>query len=165
MSIRLFFAPLAVTAAAFFAPAAPAADVYAPPPTGYAAPVNVGSPGCETCQHGAAKGSCTTCKPPLLFPNKYKPYQVNLCPGACFGYFQTQWRKWDEACPYPYTGQGVSDAPRPPVPQVNVPRPGPGELNPPRPLDPMKPMDTKPMDKKPGGGVELPGLPGGKFGP
>ena len=57
-----------------------------------------------------------------------------------------------------------SDAPRPPIPVVNVPRPGPGELTPPRPVDP-KPVDPKPMDpKKPGGG-ELPPIPGGKFSP
>ncbi len=166
MSIRSFFARLAtkVVAVAVFAWAgssASAQDIYAAPP-GSAAPVIVGGmPGCDTCQHGAARGSCGTCKHGVFAHKNKGPYQVNLCPGACFGYFQTQWRKWDEACPYPYLGQGVSDAPRPPQQVVNVPRPGPGELNPPRPVDP----NPKPMDpKKPGGDLPIPPVPG-KFNP
>lgn len=120
-------------------------------------------PGSESCQHGAPKGNCATCGkflPLSQYKNSKGPYQVNLCPGACFGYFQTQWRKWDEVCPYPYRGTGVSDAPKPPVPVVNVPRPGSGELNPPRPLDPK----VMPDPKAPG--TKLPPIPmPGKSGP
>lgn len=160
MGISSFFSRLAtasaVAAFAWAGSSATAADVYAAPMV-VGESVAAGMPGCETCQHGAPRASCSTCKPPILFPNRYKPYQVNLCPGACFGYFQTQWRKWDEVCPYPYIGQGVGDAPRPAAPVVNIPRPG-GELNPPRPV----PM---PGPKKPGEGLPpVPQVPG-KFGP
>jgi len=44
------------------------------------------------------------------------PITVNLCPGACFGHFQTQWRKWEDACPYPYTGS--YDPIRPEIPNI-----------------------------------------------
>ena len=162
MSIRSFLArhamkAIAVAVFAWAGSTASASDPYISPGAG---PVAVGAPGCETCQHGAARSSCTTCKPSLLFPKRNQPYPVNLCPGACFGYFQTQWRKWDEACPYPYVGQGLSDAPKPPIPVVNVPRPGAGELNPPRPLDPMKDI-KRPEEKK--SGFDVPPIPGGKF--
>lgn len=186
MSFHSRFARLAAVAAVAWAgsgavaapPAAPAA-----PPVAAAAPVSaapmvvgsaVGDPGCATCQHGVAAGGCSTCKHHVLLAKNKTPYQVNLCPGACFGYFQTQWRKWDDVCPYPYLGHGVGDAPRPPGPAVNVPRPGSGELNPPRPL-PMDQKDGKgdmklPTPPKEGGKTggtlpEIPVVPGGKFGP
>ena len=96
-------------------------------------------------------------------------YPVTLCPGACFGYFQTQWRKWDEVCPYPYLGVGVSDAMR--TPGAAPPRPIPGsELAPPRPVDP-KTVDPKTVDpKKLGANTPLyPSIPTApvtsKFGP
>jgi hypothetical protein len=91
------------------------------------------------------KGHCTTCG--KLFGNsnhhKKDPYPVTLCPGACFGYFQTQWRKWEEVCPYPYIGRGLSDAPRPT-----------GTLPPPRPFDPNVIPDTKKT-----GSADLPQIP------
>ena len=101
---------------------------------------------CPTCG-GATASGCSTCKKCgfNLFPQK--PYVVNLCPGACFGYFQTQWRKWDDVCPYPYQGIGVSDAPRPPSPALGTPKgagTGPAPLPTPRPLEP-KTSDSKPM--------------------
>jgi len=69
------------------------------------------------------------------------PYVTNLCPGACFGYFQTQWRKWDEVCPYPYQGTGVTDAPKRPTPALpsiydRLPVEKKGTLPEPRPIDP-----------------------------
>jgi hypothetical protein len=155
-----------------------AADVTpaAPVVTG-AAPVFVGeAPGCATCQSGqggSPKAGCATCGKLFtgggLFHKTPNPYPVNLCPGACFGYFQTQWRKWDEVCPYPYLGQGVSDAGR--LPGAGT-RPG-GELAPPRPLDPKvsdpKTTDPKAGDPKKTGGSDLPPIPmapqGNKFGP
>ncbi len=165
MSTRSFFARLttkvvAVAVLSWVGSTASAADIYAPPPVAGAAPVMVGAPGCETCQHGAVKAHCATCGK-FLSLSQYKhskgPYPVNLCPGACFGYFQTQWRKWDDVCPYPYLGHGVSDAPKPPIPAVNLPRPSGGGLTPPRPLDP------KMADPKKSG--ELPPIPPvpGKF--
>ena len=123
-------------------------------------------PACESCQHGAPKGNCSTCGNKLLGNHRDKgPYPVTLCPGACFGYFQTQWRKWDEVCPYPYLGAGVSDAPKPPVPVVNVPRVG-SELSPPRPVDP-KLGDPKGATDPKGPGLPVPPVPPvpNKFGP
>ena len=104
MSLRSFFrsSTRAATAAALASAgaSASAADVYAPPVApGAVAPA---MPACESCQHGAPKGNCSTCGNKLLGNHRDKgPYPVTLCPGACFGYFQTQWRKWDEVCPYP----------------------------------------------------------------
>ena len=72
---------------------------------------------CQTCAApaGAPCGpTCTAAKPgcPTWIPGRVKtPYQTKLCPGACFGYFQTQWSKWDDVCPLPYQGQGFTDAP------------------------------------------------------
>lgn len=172
MSIRSFFARWAtrtVAVAVFTWAGAPvwAADVTPPVPVS-AAPVTVGvggTPGCETCQHGAAKGGCNTCGKLVTWDRLHKDkkamYPVTLCPGACFGYFQTQWRKWDEVCPYPYLGVGVNDGPRT-APGMTLPRPG--ELTPPRPLDP-KMIDPK----KVGSNTPLPPIPtvpsASKFGP
>lgn len=167
--VRSALGALVVAFAWAGASAALAADVTAPPPPpaygAYgAAPVAVGMPGCETCQHGVAKASCSTCGKMfgkhLLHKDKNAPFPVTLCPGACFGYFQTQWRKWDEVCPYPYLGIGVNDAPRVPG---TMPPPGTG-LAPPRPLDP-KMTDPKMPDPKKGGSDVPPTPPGGKFVP
>lgn len=186
MSVRSFLVRLTVKAAAVAALAwsgatASAADVTPPPVTRaapvYADPVTVGAgcptggcstaAGCESCQHGAIRAKCDVCGKLLgshLKKDKKAPYPVTLCPGACFGYFQTQWRKWDEVCPYPYTGTGVSDAARIPAASVNPPRTGTG-LDSPRPVEPK----TMPEPKK----IELPAIPmapepkvpGNKFGP
>ncbi len=101
-----------------------------------------GSSGCKSCQGGSCGGS-------WFKPHDKGPFVVNLCPGSCFGYFQTQWRRWDEVCPYPYQGIGVSDAPKPPAPALPaVTAPGgtttPGTLPGPRPVDPKTP-GVKPM--------------------
>ena len=168
MSIRSFLArwasrAAAVAAFAWTGASAPAADVTPPPPPVVApGAVSVGgAPGCETCQHGVA-GGCATCgklgglmHKDWLHKNK-GPYPVTLCPGSCFGYFQTQWRKWDDACPYPYLGIGVGDAPRTMTP------PGTG-LPQPRPIDPKMPEPKKT------GSLDLPSIPtaptGSKFAP
>src|SRR5262245_2745222 len=113
--VRPAIAAMAVALAWSGVSAVVAADTTpgAPPAVVGAAPAPVAPPACEscqTCQHGIAKKNCSVCD---KWPHKNKPqYPVTLCPGACFGYFQTQWRKWDDACPYPYLGIGVSDAPR-----------------------------------------------------
>lgn len=135
-----------------------------------AAPVSV-TPGavaggtCATCGGSGPTVGCSTCGKLLRghdrFGHKHKnePFQVNLCPGACFGHFQTQWRKWEDVCPYPYIGHGVSDAPRRPTP-VAVPRPG-GELTPPRPVDPKVGEPKKGLPPIPGVPEPMPN----KFGP
>src|SRR5688572_30493902 len=142
MSVRAFFVRLswkaaAVAAFAWGGSSAPAADTTPPPPpvTVSAVPVTVGvgAPGCascDTCAHGAVKGHCDACGKlgSVLHKGGKAPFPVTLCPGSCFGYFQTQWRKWDEVCPYPYLGTGVSDAARVPGAPVG---PRPGELAPP----------------------------------
>ncbi len=170
MSISKYFARLCLTtvAVAWVAFAAVAADVTPPPPPPIvgAAPVSVGAPGCETCQHGISKSNCTTCGKWLgthLHKDKKAPFPVTLCPGSCFGYFQTQWRKWDEVCPYPYLGVGVSDAAR--LPGAMVPPPS-GGLPPPRPVDPKMMTDPKMPDPKQTGSA-LPAIPGvpSKFNP
>jgi hypothetical protein len=184
---------LAAVALAWGAFASFAADVTPPPAPVVAGPVIAGAPGCvsctagcETCTHGVAKSNCALCGkmlPGLLRKGQKAPFNVTLCPGSCFGYFQTQWRKWDDVCPYPYLGVGVSDAPR--LPGAPLPPQGSG-LNPPRPLDPKvtdpKKTDPKGTDPKmtdpkkvgavpPSGGSAyhsyLPAIPTapGKFGP
>jgi hypothetical protein len=150
MSISKVFARLSLTAAvlAWGAFAVFAAD-GTPAPVPVAVPVSVGVPGCETCQHGIQKSKCHTCGKLLggnLHKDKKAPYQVNLCPGACFGYFQTQWRKWDEVCPYPYLGIGPGNNSNPPT--VGT-QPG-------RYLPIPQPMDPKMMDPKKSGSDSVP---------
>jgi hypothetical protein len=118
-----------------------AADVPAkPPPLVVVGTEGAPSGGCSTCA-GPAVGSCNNgaCGRHMisLHHHSKEPFVVNLCPGACFGYFQTQWRKWDEVCPYPYQGVGVGDAPRPalPIPTEKFPKKD-GALPEPRPVDP-----------------------------
>ena len=169
MSIRSFFVRLSVKAAAvavfaWAGASASAADVTPAVPAAPAAvgaPVSVGDAGCascQSCQHGAIKSACNVCGKLLgshLHKDKKAMYPVTLCPGACFGYFQTQWRKWDEVCPYPYLGIGVSDAPK-------TPRTG-SELGVPRPADPKlmpAPMKTGSADLP-----AIPVVPANKFAP
>jgi hypothetical protein len=126
-----------------------AADIpMVPPPVAgqYSQPAATAPPGnCPTCasaaSHATGSKSCSTCGSHWFQHHTKGPYVVELCPGACFGYFQTQWRKWDDVCPYPYQGIGVSDAPKPVAPVLpNIGKPGttiPG----PRPVDP-KPMSS-----------------------
>jgi hypothetical protein len=171
MSVRSFFVRYGVSAALVavfgWGGSAFAADVTpAPAAPGIvgAAPVSVGAAGCASCQsgkNGFLKGHCNACGKLLgsnLHKDKKAPYPVTLCPGACFGYFQTQWRKWDEVCPYPYLGIGVSDAPKTPG---AASRPGTGELAPPRPLDPKM---NDPMKVGNGPQIPIPVVPN-KFAP
>jgi hypothetical protein len=132
-----------VVASACAIPARAADETKTPGPG--AAQVSVLPPtaggSCATCGAAGPTVGCSTCGKLLRghnrfgHKNKNEPFQVNLCPGACFGYFQTQWRKWDDVCPYPYLGTGVSDAPKPPAPAL--PKSG-TPLTPPRPIDPKK---------------------------
>lgn len=116
------------------APAASAADTPAPAAPPLPAPAPVAAmphyqPSCPTCNGGDVAGVCSTCGKAgwggrLLGGHKAKPIrQPFLCPNACFGYFQTQWTPWCEACPIPYAGHGASDAPPPKAPAA-PPLPG-----------------------------------------
>ncbi len=109
-----------------------------------------GKVGCGTCGKGACGSS-------WLHGHSKPPFETQLCPGACFGYFQPQWRKWDEVCPYPYQGTGVSNAPKPAVPPVTgpldkLPAKKPGTLPEPRPIETKKPAgsDLPPIPMVPG---------------
>jgi len=116
--------------------------------------------GCPTCAAASSSvGGCKSCGTSWFHHHDKGPYVVNLCPGACFGYFQTQWRKWDDVCPYPYQGIGVSDAPKPPSPVLpGVSKPG-TTLPGPRPVDPKPGSDSKPGDLKPMSSLTIPQIP------
>ncbi len=131
-----------------------------------AAPAVVGDV-CPTCTAGPAGAPCgkagcgNGCNPK-------KPVVGQLRPGACFGYFQTQWHRWEDVCPLPYQGVGQNDAPlRTPfvggVPQT-VPGAPPKSDAPPK----LTPMPTTPMPMTTPGTKGTPGLPvpppDGKFG-
>ena len=123
---------------------ASAATTRAADETPPARPVTISAQPCLTCDApgpGCATGRCGH----SLFGHKpCKPYNTQLCPGACFGYFQTQWTRWEDVCPLPYQGVGLSDAPPP----------APGYLTPVRPNGTLPKM---PDPKKPNGtGSELP---------
>lgn len=90
-----------------------------------------GVPKCNT-------GDCDTTR--FQGHRQKDPYVVNLCPGACFGYFPTQWRSWEEVCP-----TGVAIDPHKAVPPYVPPASD-------RPLPDMKLPDVK----KNGDGVPAP---------
>ena len=124
--VRLFSLPVAVAITALgFSGTVRAADQ---PGTAAAAPTMVGDYlGCATCNGAAAAcDSCGKVKKSLFHHHKTcTPYQTTLCPGACFGYFQTQWHRWENVCPIPYQGVGLTDAPAratPAIPPVVVPK-------------------------------------------
>jgi hypothetical protein len=108
---------LGCAGAAFAADTAPA-----PYPSAFAAPGIAPAASCPTCE-AAAPAECASCKSKLSLFHKHgcKPYQPHLCPGACFGYFQTQWHRWENVCPIPYQGVDLADAPARPVPAINPP--------------------------------------------
>jgi hypothetical protein len=174
MSIRLFLARLtrkvgaaATVVAVWAGGSASAADVVPPPPRPAMSvfdtspiPALPPSLGCESCKPGGVghvlkHGGATLGK---HLSHKKGPYPVHLCPGSCFGYFQTQWRKWEDVCPYPYVGTG------PTVTSAGQPLPLPGApLTPPRPVDPKTGDPKMPEPKKPEtkklGGSDLPLIP------
>src|SRR5688572_19255937 len=55
---------------------------------------------CAAPAGAACRANCTTkgCRTHFGLRTK-TPFQTHLCPGACFGYFQTQWSKWEDVCP------------------------------------------------------------------
>ncbi len=146
-----------------------AADTSAPPqsfPDPAAGPYLQQGGYCPTCSSGLGSfvsglGTCKSCGncgksgrgTSLFHSHSKEPYTVNLCPGACFGYFQTQWHRWDEVCPYPYQGTGVSDAPKPPSASSpsgsdRLPKKPDGRLSDPRPVDPKTGLPVIPIPGK-----------------
>jgi len=96
---RLFSIPVVVVVTVFgFADMLSAADQ--PAPAGPAVEHSVAT-ACDTC--GKVRS--------LHFPHSMirTPHQPKLAPGSCFGYFQTQWNRWENVCPIPY--QGMPGAP------------------------------------------------------
>ena len=117
------------SAAAADTPAPPAPAAAAPPAYAYQPAALPPHPNCPTCNAAPAPAPCGDCGTSYghggkggwlgfgMFEKKAKPMRVPaLCPGACFGYFQTQWTPWCEACPIPYAGHGATDAPPPKTP-------------------------------------------------
>ena len=97
-----------------------------------------GVPDCTASQCGNSR-----------FHKPKPPYTVNLCPGACFGYFPTQWRSWNEVCP-PEAGL-VTGPVQPPIPPASKNGDG---IPQPRPVDPKTEMTTPPPGMSP-----LPSIP------
>jgi hypothetical protein len=152
------------------APAAPAvaAPEICPTCTAGDARAPGGKAGCARCGHRAG------CNPK-------KPVVGELRPGACFGYFQTQWHRWENVCPLPYQGVGIPDAPQglplpgstgitpkaAPVPKSDAPMPLPMNTTPPTktgtapaPTPPAKGITTSPTPAIPA----PPAPPENKFG-
>jgi hypothetical protein len=94
-------------------------------PPRVAAPATIPDSGvpCATCNTpstGGASSTCTSCGKSGC-KHHSKPYVTHLCPGACFGYFQTQWHRWEDVCPLPYQGVGMNDAPTRTTPPIAAP--------------------------------------------
>jgi hypothetical protein len=151
MCIRLFVAAaLATMGLAACTGSAAAGDV--PPRIVAPVPVSVfdtsspsasPAPGCATCVGGVGSGCVSRGAALGRIHYQYKaPYTTQLAPGGCFGYFPTQWRKWDEVCPQP---QPVV-VPVPVTPSV-----------PPRTVEPKMPEPVPPGLKN--GGSDLPPIP------
>lgn len=120
--MKLFSAPVVVAVTIFgFVNAASAADQPAAP-VGASPTMVEDFRGCATCNSAAAAcDSCGKAKKAWFHHHKTcTPYVTHLCPGACFGYFQTQWHRWENVCPIPYQGVGLTDAPVRAAPPVNV---------------------------------------------
>ncbi len=120
-----------------------AAAADATPPPAPAVAVADPAANCPTCE-AAAKSDCPTChgggtkghgmsKVGGVFHGHRTEHVPFLCPGACFGYFQTKWNRWEDVCSHPYQGVGLTDAPRPVVP----------------PLAPVGPVATPKVDPLP----------------
>ena len=64
---------------------------------------------------------------------------ITLCPGACYGYFPTQWRSWDEACGIVHVAPPIPGMMTPAIPPSSDATPGKnGRAPDPRSVDPMK---------------------------
>ena len=120
------FRETALSAAALLGLSAGVSRAADATPAPAAAPAVEAGPACATC---AAEG-CQTCSGKegchknllggmhLHTKKVHVPY---LCPGACFGYFQTKWNRWEDVCGHYYQGINVSDAPKAPIPAAKQP--------------------------------------------
>ena len=98
---------------------------------------------CEVVPRSATKMRSTATKPNFLDKRcPLPPKTVTLCPGACFGYFPTQWRKWEDTCPYPFTTTPIRDSAQleiPHIPPSSDALPGKnGQIPEPRQFEPKK---------------------------
>ena len=127
MSVYKSLLTAAVVLAFGLSGSASAADITPTPQSGPPMAVGPTVQGscCASCalgldRFGACDGGCNTCHTcgQLFHSHNRGPFVVNLCPGACFGYFQTQWRRWEQVCPYPYQGINVTDAAKSPSPNL-----------------------------------------------
>jgi len=120
--MKLYSVPVVVAVTVFgFANFASAADQPGAPAA--AGPTMVEDfRGCATCNSAAT--ACDSCgkvrKGHFHHHKTCTPYVTTLCPGACFGYFQTQWHRWENVCPIPYQGVGLTDSPVRAAPPANV---------------------------------------------
>jgi hypothetical protein len=138
----------------------PGVSVYSTAPAALAAGPCASPSGCATSGTGLSRFTAgwrgvpdcngAQCDKSRFHKSK-PPYTVNLCPGACFGYFQTQWRSWNDVCPHPYDGGIVSDPMKPPIPPANK---NGDVVPPPRPVDPKTGMGMPPPGMGP-----LPSIP------
>ncbi|MBX9622246.1 MAG: hypothetical protein K2X82_00375 [Gemmataceae bacterium] len=105
-------------------------------------------------RHGSDCPTCLNGRFGIGF--RHRPTVPTLAPGACFGYFPTQWNRWEDVCPLPYAG-----APEPP-PGPKAPKTA--ALPDPRPAgdgtDPKGKGSDQPINPKGNGtgtkGAELP---------
>ena len=100
------------------------------------APLPPAPPAGMVMAEAPAEGGCASCsgdpagRPGILhglhlgIGHGHKVTVPQLCPGACFGYFQTKWTRWEDACSHYYQGVGVSDGPKPPIPALTPVAPG-----------------------------------------
>jgi hypothetical protein len=145
-----------------------AADAPVAPPSLIGLPTPVpATASCPTCAApaGHITSGCSSCsKSRMHFPKRCNTGVPQIAPGSCFGYFPTQWSRWEDVCPVQYSGLGLSNLPPPPpvpttptVPSAPMPKPDVngkngkknGELPPPRP---------SPMPKG-AGATPLPSIP------
>jgi hypothetical protein len=152
MSVRETILTAAVVWAFGSSGAARAADLPVPYSTAPAAMASgvYASGNCAGCPSAPSRFAAHHKKPALV---------VGCCPGSCFGYFPTQWRKWDEACPPAY--QVIGDVVQPPYLPPASDRAPAGKKNgdglpPPRGIDPKNGIPMPPP--APGVGT-LPSIP------
>lgn len=106
-----------------------------------AAPGVVAGADCPTCAAGPGgapcrSAKCKSCERRFFGYAPPKPAVGQLRPGACFGYFQTQWHRWEDVCPLPYQGVGLNDV------GSRVPPPGPVAVPPTTPAPKTKGTDA-----------------------